>query len=126
MNPTLPVSFVLAPLPFNFTGTPQELADAIVARLSIENESQYAVFSIQNSIPSSNIGPVLLNGVSWYVWDSGTASYQPLVLTSQSQGYHIGSVAPNPSLYRFWIETDGAGAPLAIKIYNAGSWTAVP
>jgi len=72
-----PVDFniSLAPLPNNFSGTPQQLATAIVDRLTIAPTAPWSAFQNGGSIPSSDVGPVLLNGTEWRVFDVGLGAY---------------------------------------------------
>lgn len=76
--PTIPVVFKSAPLPFNWNGTVQELADAIVARLYLESSDSFILPSSGTVLPTSDVGPFLLNGTTWYVWDVGTGVYVPV------------------------------------------------
>lgn len=77
-TPKLPITFSLSPLPSGQTYTYQELADAIVARLSILAEEEYSIITVTDTLPTSNVGPVLLGGLAWYVWDSGSGAYVPI------------------------------------------------
>lgn len=77
MTSKLPVTFKGAPLPVGFQGTPQQFEDALVARLSIESEEQFALFVVGDTAPTSNVGPWLKGGLVWYVWDPTTGSYIP-------------------------------------------------
>jgi len=129
MPEQVPFSFRAAPLPINFKGTPQQFADALVARLMAWSESAIATFVAGSVEPSSNVGPWLKNGQSWYVWDVNTGSYVPQVLDPDSLGYAIQSTAPDQNQVRIWIETDDAsdpaGKPVAVKTYYNGAWTDV-
>jgi len=72
-----PVSFnlSLAPLPNNFSGTPQQLATAIVDRLTIAPSAPWSSFQNGGSIPNSDLGPVLYNGTEWRVYDTTLGAY---------------------------------------------------
>jgi hypothetical protein len=72
-----PVSFniALAPLPNNFSGTPQQLATAIADRLTIAPTAPWSSFQNGGSIPTSDVGPVLFNGTEWRVYDTGLGAY---------------------------------------------------
>ena len=72
-----PVSFslALAPLPVNFSGTPQQFAQALVDRLTISPSAPWSSFQNGGSIPGSDQGPVLLNGTEWRVFDTGMGAY---------------------------------------------------
>lgn len=72
-----PVDFnlSLAPLPSNFAGTPQQLATAIVNRLTIAPTAPWSSFQNGGNIPSSDLGPVLYNGTEWRVFDVGLGAY---------------------------------------------------
>ena len=73
-----PVSFnlSLAPLPSNFAGTPQQLATAIIERLTVAPTAPWSSFQNGGSIPSSDVGPVLFNG-EWRVFNVGLGIYVP-------------------------------------------------
>ncbi len=119
---TLPVTFRASPLPSNFRGTPQQIMDAMVARLSIVSEEEFSLFVSGPTAPTSNVGPWLKNGITWYVWDNSTGSYIPEVLEFQSLRFVASQAAPSQALYTFWIELDGAGKAQAIKYYSGGAW----
>lgn len=61
--------------------TPQGYAEHLVDRLEVRSTSQTYGTSIVSSLPVSNIGPVLLGGLKWYVWDEGSSTYVPVDIT---------------------------------------------
>lgn len=78
-----PVTFnlSLAPLPANANNyTPQQWAQAVVDRLTIAPSAPWSSFQNGGSIPSSDVGPILFNGMQWKVWDSGAGEYVDLVV----------------------------------------------
>lgn len=77
-TPKLPLTFSASALPAGATYTPQQFLDAIVARLSINSEENYSIITVSNTLPTSNIGPVLLGGLEWYVWDPTSGAYIPI------------------------------------------------
>jgi hypothetical protein len=77
MPAPLPVSFRASPLVSDFRGSPQQLQDAIVARLSLETQEALALFGGGSTLPTSDQGPFFLDWNKLYVWDSGTSSYVP-------------------------------------------------
>jgi hypothetical protein len=72
-----PVSFTLslAPLPANFEGTLQEWAAAVVDRLTVAPAEPWSSFQNGGALGSSDVGPVLVDGTQWYVFDTGLGSY---------------------------------------------------
>lgn len=122
---SIPVTFKASPLPQNFAGSPQQFLDAIIARISIEAQNSIAFFSSGSVAPSSNTGPWLKNGITWYVWDVGTGAYVPETLESPSLGYIAQAAAPDPAIYTFWIVLDGSGVAQGIRTYSGGAWTDV-
>lgn len=62
----------IAPLPSNFRGTPQQLAEAIASRLSVVAETSTPVVS---ALPTENRGPVVFDGF-WYLWNDDRATYE--------------------------------------------------
>lgn len=124
MASQLPFIFRASPLPSNFKGTPQMFLDALVARLSAESEVEVAVFVTGSVEPSSNVGPWLKDGTTWYVWDDVTGAYIPQILEQSSLGYIISDTAPDHNVYQFWIETS-AGSPRAVKTWFSGAWVDV-
>lgn len=122
MATTLPVTFRASPLPSTFRGTPQQIMDAMVARLSIEGQDELSFFVTGSVAPSSNVGPWLKNGVTWYVWDDVTGAYIPEILEFKSLRYIVQQAAPSHIDYTLWIETNGSGQAIAIKTYSNGAW----
>lgn len=125
MATDLPLTISMGPLPPNMAWTPQELADAIAARLTITTQQSLSLFASGSTEPTSNVGPWLKDGITWYVWDDGTGAYIPQVLPSASLRYIIGETEPDPADYNFWIQTTALLEPLAVKTYYNGAWTDV-
>lgn len=124
-NP-LPLTIDFGALPNNGQGyTPQELADRLGYNARIFTEQAFALFTTGATAPTSDTGPWAANGNTWYYWDSGTGSYVPFLIPQSSLRYYVGSVAPDQTVYQFWIETTGGGSPLAVKTYFGGAWVDV-
>lgn len=115
---TLNLTFSAAPLPADFNGTPQQFLDAIISRLSVETSGGLSLFVSGGAAPTSNDGPWLKSGITWYVWDVITGSYVPEVIEFQSLRYSVSAVAPDPTKYTFWIELNGAGTGITLKTYD--------
>lgn len=122
---TLPLNIQMSALPPNVLWTPQQLGDAIAARLAITTQQTFALFVAGTTEPSSNVGPWLKDNETWYVWSDVDGGYVPQTIPAASLGYWIGPDAPDPSVYQFWIETAAGGSPLALKIYYSGGWVDV-
>lgn len=94
MPPSVAFTLTLAPLPVNFNGTPQDLAQAIVDRITITPSIPWSAFITGSVIPGSNQGPLLYNSGSgdkeWRVFDTGTGLYT--YLTVNGAGLIAGSV----------------------------------
>lgn len=122
MSSVVPVSFRVSPFPTNADYTTQEFADALVARLSIESPTTISFFVSGPTAPTSNVGPWLKNGVTWYVWDTPTAAYVPQVIESQSLKYIFQNGAPDHNFYTFWGSVDGSGKAQSIQYFYNGAW----
>lgn len=73
----LPITITGSPLPEGESYTPQELFDAMVARLALETQESYVLIGTGAVLPTSDQGPFMLNGTTLYVWDTGTGAYVP-------------------------------------------------
>lgn len=71
-----PVTFniSIAPLPSG-TFTPQQIATAIADRLTVTPAAPWSSFQNGGSIPLSDVGPVLLDGQEWRVFNTGSGAY---------------------------------------------------
>lgn len=113
-----PVTFnlSLAPFPVTFEGTPQEWAEAVVDRLTIAPSEPWSSFQNGGIIPTSNVGPVLYNGVQWMVWNVSTGAYENLVVDG---GGLISNTVPLSALSTstpgglFYYDASGLAATLA-------------
>jgi len=112
-------------LPPQVRWKPQQLGDAIAARLSLVTSGTFALFAAGSTEPSSNVGPWLKDSNTWYVWSNSLGQYVPQTLAPESLGYTIGANPPDPNSFAVWIETNLAGSPLAVKIYYSGAWVDV-
>lgn len=83
---TLPEDFC----PKNF----QEMYDAFWNRLIAQFNSETATFLVSSVIPTSNQGPLFLNGTDIWVWDIGLGAYRPIVLSSVTGQVPVGTVVP--------------------------------
>lgn len=122
MSTTLPVTFRGSPLPLNQRYTPQQFFDAIVARLSLQSDTSFSIFTIGSTPPSTNVGPFLKDGITWYVWDPVSGSYVPEVIEFRSLRYVASVSAPSQALYTFWIKLNGSGKAVGIYYYSGGAW----
>ena len=122
----LPVTIDFGALPNTGQGyTPQEFADRLSLNGQIFTSQDFALFTTGATAPTSDTGPWAKDGNTWYYWDSVTGTYIPFIIEQSSLGYWIGSVAPDPTVYNFWIETTAGGSPLALKTYYAAAWVDV-
>jgi len=80
----LPITIVGAPLQEGLDYTPQELMDAILARITLETGEVFVLFGQGSVLPVSDQGPFLLDGNKLYVWDSGTGAYVPQTIEFQA------------------------------------------
>lgn len=122
MSQSIPLTFRAAPFPEGYQADPEQLKNDIVARLYAESTEAISFFASGSIAPSSNVGPWLKDGKSWYVWSDGLAMYIPQVLQPQSLGYIAQLAAPDHTIYTFWIQLDGAGKATAINYYSGGAW----
>lgn len=125
MPTQIPITFRSHPLPIGFSGTPEELKNAIVARLVAEGTDSIAFFVTGSTEPTSNMGPWLKDGKVWYVWDDVTGGYVAQALDPASIKIHYGPDAPDPAVYNMWVELNGSGKGIGIKTYYSGSWRSV-
>jgi len=124
---TLPVTFRAAPLTNPFTATPQEFLDAIVARLTIESQDELSFFVTGSVAPTSDVGPWIKNGITWYVWSSAVGAYVPETIEFESLRYIAAptSTPPDQNKYVFWIELDNTGKAISLNYYSGGAWKSV-
>lgn len=125
MATPIPLNFRAAPLPPNFKGTPEQLKEAIVSRLSAESSVDIQFFTSGPIVPTSDYGPWLKDDKTWYVWDTTTAAYIPQVIEFESLKYLPSAIAPSQAKYTFWIELDGTGKAIDIKYYSGGAWKSI-
>lgn len=103
--------------------TPQEFADALVARLTAESTNAISFFAAGSVAPSSNVGPWLKDNTTWYVWNNILGSYVPQTIDTGSLGYVAQPLpAPDQTKYTFWIVLDGTGTATGIDYYSGGAW----
>lgn len=122
MPTQIPLNFRMAPIPADFAGTPQQFGELLTARLSAESAVNISFFVSGPTAPTSDYGPWLKNGLTWWTFDTVTGAYVPQPLESQSLKYIASGTEPSPTQYTFWIELDGTGKAQAIKYYSGGAW----
>jgi hypothetical protein len=119
-------------LPATFTGTPNELAAAMVARMKIVSPNGTNFIYIGDTEPTSNVGPWLKNGTKWYVWDVSTKRYVPVDISdSASLPFFMGATTPTSSEPPLWLRTTldatstspfSFGDPIGWYVFNGTNW----
>jgi len=125
MATTIPVTFSVSPLTPGQSYNPQEFANALAARLTVDSQSQLSFFVSGPTQPTSDSGPWLKNGTTWYVWDSSTGSYAPQIMEPLSLKYIAAIASPDHTKYTFWIKLDGTGKAQSIQYWFGGAWVDV-
>ncbi len=112
----------LEPLPTGWHGTPQEMLQAFIDRLTITTDSREfvpdgAIMPHLRDEPITDGRPWFKNGVELWVWDSTAHTYvvvsAKLAVLPQVS---ISSAEPDPALYGLWLETDN-NTVSAFKVY---------
>lgn len=118
-------------IPPTFVGTPQELADEIVKRSKIVSPTGTNFIYTGDVEPTSNAGPWLKGGVSWFVFDTDTKRYVPLDISeSEKTWYNIGVSTPADATVPVWLRTTkdptdtdpSVGVAIGWYVWNGTSW----
>lgn len=113
-----------APIDPAFEGTPQEFFDHIVERMKIIAPFGISTFVISDTIPSSNVGPLLRGGTQWWVWDEALSTYVPLdVSESVDPPYQVSATPPADTAVPLWLQTDAGHTKFyQAYLYMNGAW----
>jgi hypothetical protein len=118
-------------IPPTFKGTPQELATAMVERMKIVSPASINFIFVGDVEPTSNVGPWLKNGNSWWVFDSDLKRYVPQDLTdAETKWFHMGATTPTESDPSLWMRTTkdateadpSFGTPVGWYQWNGTAW----
>lgn len=117
-------------LPATFRGTPNDLFVAILQRMKIVSPSGTAFFIISDNEPSSNQGPWLRGGTSWWVWSEELKRYVPISITdSEKTWFHFGASVPGSVDPPIWLRTvadpteaNPFPAPIAWNVWDGSAW----
>lgn len=117
------------PIPFTITigalgqgvYTDQQLLNSLESLLQISLAEGVAFFTIGGAQPTSNVGPWLKNGTTWYVWNDALATYVPATIEQATLGYIISMTAPDPTLFQLWFQVDSGNNPVAVNSWNPGA-----
>lgn len=114
---TLPITITVAALPPGDKFTPQQLADAIAARLQFVTATPFALFTIGDTEPSSDLGPWAQGGRVWKYFDEVTGQYQPFVIPPEGLQYSVSATEPTDTRINVWFEIDpNTGLPVDIRL----------
>ncbi len=96
----------IAPIPQTFKGNPNDLVAIMVQRMKILSPSGTSFIFIGDTLPTSNVGPVLLNGTQWYVWSGTLNQYVPQdISASFTQPYWFSNSQPPNSTPQLWLKS---------------------
>jgi len=121
----------MAPIPLTFKGKPQDFAEEMVKRMKIVSPTGTNFIFIGDVEPTSNVGPWLKGGVSWFVFDVDLKRYVPLDISeSETRWFHIGNATPSSSDPAVWLRTTltpteadpSFGNPIGWYLFNGTSW----
>lgn len=112
------------PLPVGFTGTPQELYEAMLERMRVIFPINQFTFVISSTEPVGNQGPWLKDGTKWYVWNEETERYVPLDISSSSQPFVVSATAPADGTVPIWLRFNGERA-IGWYLWLNSAWTPV-
>lgn len=116
---------VASPLPADFRGTPQEFFEAFVERIDIQSPVGTNFFSVGDSLPATDIGPFLLNGTQWWVWDVAFGEYVPLdISASVANLFTVSATEPPPpgaGDANIWLRTS-SGRVIGWYFYTGSAW----
>jgi hypothetical protein len=124
MATTIPATFRVSAMP-EYPMNVQVHAEALAARLSLDVAGSLAFFSTGSVLPTSDQGPFLLNGITWYVWDAGTGTYVPEILSPLSYRQIAQITEPDPSQYTWWTVLDATGKATDLRYYSGGAWKSI-
>lgn len=121
----------MAQLPATFTGSPQELAAAMVRRMRIVSPSGSNFFVTGSVEPTSNVGPWLKNGTQWFVWSESLKRYVPLdISASFTAAFWEQASTPSSSNPNVWLRTTkdptdidpSRGSPIGWYEFDGTNW----
>lgn len=121
-------------IPPTFEGTPAQFAAEMVRRMRIVSPSGTNFFFVGDVEPTSNQGPWLKGGVSWYVFDEETKRYVPLDISdSETRWYSIGASTPSSTEPPLWLRTQrdptaedtSYGDAIEWLSYNGSVWKSI-
>lgn len=105
----------IPPFP-DIQATTQEFLEWLQENLSIQVPEGFLIGNIGSTTPPPNSGPWLKDGLSWYIWDVGSASYVPL--TTGSEIGEIKAFAFAALDLTRYVPCDGSAIP-RVAPYNA-------
>jgi hypothetical protein len=123
----------MAQLPATFKGSPQDFANAMVARMKILSPNGTNFIFIGDVEPISNVGPWLRGGTQWWVWDDTIKRYVPLdISASETRWYWIGNTTPASTPPQVWLKTTkdatdqdpSHGSPIGWYVFDGTDWVA--
>lgn len=79
MSNSLPIKIQLGSLPAQVSWTPQQLGQALVARMSLVTNVAFALFVTGATAPLSDVGPWFNTTTgTWWIWSSTAGAYVPM------------------------------------------------
>src|SRR6185503_669025 len=118
-------------LPPTFVGTPNDFFRAMLERLRIVSPSGIVSIFVGDTLPGSNVGPVLLGGQRWFVWDPDLKQYVPQDLTgAETLWLQTGANIPTVTDPPIWLRTTtgvtapgtSQGTPVGFYLFDGSSW----
>lgn len=110
-------------LPPTFSGSPDELFQAMIERMKIVSPSGTSFFVESDVMPSSNVGPWLKGGTEWWVFDKELKTYVPLDISeSETIWFQVSTNAPATAEPPLWLQIANDGNPVGWYWWNGASW----
>lgn len=115
----------IAPLPLNFSGGPQSLAQAIADRLIIRLNQNTSFVVVGTEEPTSDQGPWLntnFDPAQWYVFSPSEGKYVPAGIPQERLKYIVSSLEPDETIYDMWMELGPLGRPRDLNHFDGNRW----
>ena len=109
----------MARIPADFRGGPQELADLMIKNMRVVSPVGTNFFVVGDVEPTSNVGPWLKGGRSWWTWSESVKRYAPQDITeSEKNWFWTGSDTPASTPPKLWLNLTADGRPIGWKYFN--------
>ncbi len=120
---SVPITITMTTLTPNYRGSINDYDSTIAGRMRFTADNEVALIQITDVAPTSDEGPIALNGNQWQYWSDALGAYDDFLVPQRRLGWVKSQTAPDPTVYSAWYVLNSSGVGVGIRLHDGTAWS---